>query len=53
MFEFIHHVRILVHDADAMAAYIADNFGLTPGENPGVPRARDEKRHLQSRRHEC
>ena len=30
MFEFIHHVRILVHDADAMAAYIADNFGLTP-----------------------
>lgn len=30
MFEFIHHIRILVHDADAMAQYIADNFGLTP-----------------------
>lgn len=30
MFEFIHHVRILVHDADAMAAYLADNFGLEP-----------------------
>ena len=30
MFEFIHHVRILVHDADAMAAYLTDNFGLEP-----------------------
>ena len=30
MFEFIHHVRILVHDADAMAAYLAENFGLDP-----------------------
>ena len=30
MFEFIHHVRILVHDAEAMAAYLADNFGLEP-----------------------
>ena len=30
MFEFIHHVRILVHDADAMAAYIEENFGMTP-----------------------
>ena len=30
MFEFIHHVRILVHDADAMAAYIAENFGMEP-----------------------
>ena len=30
MFEFIHHVRILVHDADAMAQYIAENFGLSP-----------------------
>ena len=30
MFEFIHHVRILVHDADAMAEYIEENFGLTP-----------------------
>ena len=28
MFEFIHHVRILVHDADAMAAYLAENFGM-------------------------
>ncbi len=30
MFEFIHHVRILVHDADAMAAYIEENFGMAP-----------------------
>lgn len=30
MFEFIHHVRILVHDADAMAAYLAENFGMEP-----------------------
>ena len=30
MFEFIHHVRILVHDADAMAEYIEQNFGMTP-----------------------
>ena len=30
MFEFIHHVRILVHDADAMAQYIAENFGMAP-----------------------
>ena len=30
MFDYIHHVRILVHDADAMAQYIQDNFGLTP-----------------------
>ncbi|CAI8018217.1 hypothetical protein GBAR_LOCUS11028 [Geodia barretti] len=30
MFEFIHHVRILVHDADAMAEYIEENFGMTP-----------------------
>ena len=30
MFEFIHHVRILVHDADAMAQYIEENFGMTP-----------------------
>ena len=30
MLEFIHHVRILVHDADAMAAYIEENFGMAP-----------------------
>lgn len=30
MFEFIHHVRILVHDAEAMAEYIEQNFGMTP-----------------------
>ena len=30
MFEFIHHVRILVHDADAMAQYIEENFGMAP-----------------------
>ena len=30
MFDFIHHVRILVHNADEMAKYIEDNFGLTP-----------------------
>lgn len=30
MFEFIHHVRILVHDAEAMARYIEENFGMSP-----------------------
>ena len=30
MFEFIHHVRILVHDADAMAAYMQENFDMAP-----------------------
>jgi methylmalonyl-CoA/ethylmalonyl-CoA epimerase len=30
MFDYIHHVRILVHDADEMARYIEENFGLTP-----------------------
>ena len=30
MLEFIHHVRILVHDADAMAAYVEENFGIAP-----------------------
>jgi hypothetical protein len=30
MFDYIHHVRILVHDADDMAKYIEENFGLIP-----------------------
>ena len=37
MFEFIHHVRILVHDADAMAEYIAANFGMTPVKIEAYP----------------
>ena len=30
MLNFVHHVRILVHDADEMAQYITDNFGMDP-----------------------
>ena len=30
MFKFVHHVRILVHDADAMVQYMAQNFAMTP-----------------------
>ena len=30
MFNFVHHVRILVHDRDAMVDYIAKNFGMKP-----------------------
>ncbi len=30
MLNFVHHVRILVHDADEMAQYIRDNFGMDP-----------------------
>ncbi len=30
MLNFVHHVRILVHDADEMAQYIRDNFGMSP-----------------------
>ena len=30
MLNFVHHVRILVHDADKMAQYITDNFGMDP-----------------------
>ena len=51
MFEFIHHVRILVHDADAMAEYIEENFGMTPVKVEVYP-ARGMKNaiyHLQGR----
>jgi hypothetical protein len=30
MFKFVHHVRILVHDADAMVQYMAQTFAMTP-----------------------
>lgn len=30
MFDFVHHVRILVHDADDMVTYMAQNFDMTP-----------------------
>ena len=30
MFNFVHHVRILVHDADDMVTYMAQNFDMTP-----------------------
>ncbi len=30
MLNFVHHVRILVHDADEMAQYVKDNFGMDP-----------------------
>ena len=30
MFKFIHHVRILVHNADAMVEYMENTFGMTP-----------------------
>ncbi len=30
MFNFVHHVRILVHDADEMVRYLEQNFDMTP-----------------------
>ena len=30
MFKFVHHVRILVHDADAMVQYMAQTLAMTP-----------------------
>ena len=30
MFKFVHHVRILVHDADEMVQYMAQTFAMTP-----------------------
>ena len=30
MLDFVHHVRILVHDADEMARYVRENFGMDP-----------------------
>ena len=30
MFNFVHHVRILVHGRDAMVDYIEKNFGMKP-----------------------
>lgn len=30
MFKFVHHVRFLVHDRDAMVDYIEKNFGMKP-----------------------
>jgi hypothetical protein len=30
MFHCVHHVRILVHDADEMVQYMAQNFAMTP-----------------------
>ena len=53
MFEFIHHVRILVHDADAMAAYIEENFGITPVKIEVFSGAGHEKRRLQGGPDQC
>ena len=44
MFNFIHHVRILVHNADEMVQYLEQNFGMTPSkvqvyENRGMKNA--------------
>ena len=30
MLNFVHHVRILVHDADRMVEYMDRNFGMNP-----------------------
>ncbi len=30
MFNFIHHVRILVHNADDMVTYMEQTFNMTP-----------------------
>ena len=30
MFNFVHHVRILVHNADDMVPYMEQTFGMTP-----------------------
>lgn len=30
MFNFVHHVRILVHNADDMVDYLDQNFGMKP-----------------------
>jgi hypothetical protein len=30
MFNCVHHVRILVHDADEMVQYMAQTFAMTP-----------------------
>jgi methylmalonyl-CoA/ethylmalonyl-CoA epimerase len=30
MFNFVHHVRILVHNADDMVEYMEKNFGMKP-----------------------
>ena len=30
MFNFVHHVRFLVHDRDAMVEYIQHTFGMEP-----------------------
>ena len=30
MLQCVHHVRILVHDADAMVQYMAQTFAMTP-----------------------
>ena len=30
MFNFVHHVRILVHNADDMVRYMEKNFGMEP-----------------------
>ena len=30
MFNFVHHVRILVHNADAMVEYLEQNFDMKP-----------------------
>ena len=30
MFNFVHHVRIHVHDRDAMVDYIEKTFGMKP-----------------------
>ena len=30
MFKFVHHVRFLVHDRDAMVEYLEQNFGMKP-----------------------
>ena len=44
MFNFVHHVRFLVHDRDAMVDYIEKNFGMKPDrlqvyENRGMSNA--------------
>ena len=44
MFKFVHHIRFLVHDRDAMVEYIESSFGMKPDrlqvyENRGMKNA--------------
>ena len=46
VFNFVHHVRILVHDADEMVQYMEQNFAMTPVKVQVYESRGHEKRHL-------